>query len=216
MAKLQVFKEVALPATLAPSAIYFIAPVGSPYTDIYVTDVAGTAYRHTITEANVQDIITANIAAMNDMTVVADIAARDALLPLTIVKLVLVQNATADPTVTAGAASYVWNPASSAWVKLTEYESLDVVVSWGAITGRPTATPVELDAAVQATNLKSPAFTYSGGNLVGVTYADGSTKTLTYSGSQLTRVDLVRGAVTYRKDFNYSGGNLVSVVETVL
>lgn len=216
MAQLQVFKELALPATLAPSAIYFIAPTGSPHLEVVVTDAAGATYRHTITEADVQALITANIAAMNDMTVVADIAARDAMLPLAIVKLVLVQNATADPTVTRGAASYVWNPPASTWVKLTEYESLDVVVSWGAITGRPTATPAELDAAVQATNLKSPVFSYSGGNLVGVTYADGSVKTLTYVGSQLTRVDLVRGAVTYRKDFSYSGGNLVSVVETVL
>jgi hypothetical protein len=64
--------------------------------------------------------------------------------------------------------------------------------------------------------LKSPTFTYTSGNLSQIVYADGSTKTLTYAAGQLTRIDLVRGAVTYRKDFTYSGGNLASITETTL
>lgn len=213
MADFQVFKEVALPGTLVPNAVYFLAPTGSQFLEVAVVDSSGSAYRKTLTSTDVQALISSNMAAMNDLSVVPNIAARDALAPTTI-RLALVQDATADATVATGAAMYVW--AGSSWQKVSEYESLDIDLTWASIAGRPTSTPAELDAAVQATNLKSPAFTYSGGNLVGVTYADGSVKTLTYSGSQLTRVDLVRGTITYRKDFTYSGGNLVAVVDTQL
>lgn len=64
--------------------------------------------------------------------------------------------------------------------------------------------------------LKSPVFSYTSGQLTGVTYSDGSTKTLTYTSGQLTRIDLLRSGVTYRKDFAYAGGNLSSVTESVL
>lgn len=214
MAELQFFKETALPLNPEPSAVYLLASATSPYLDVVVTASSGLAHRRSITAADVQSLISANMAAMNDVTVVPNIPARNALLPLAVVKLVLVQDATGDTTVVAGAAMYLWNPAASSWAKLTEYESLDVTVTWASVSGRPDATPAELDAAVQATNLKSPTFTYSGGNLVGVAYADGSVKTLTYTGSNLVRTDLVRGAVTYRRDFTYSSGALVSVVDS--
>jgi hypothetical protein len=64
--------------------------------------------------------------------------------------------------------------------------------------------------------LRSPTFTYTSGTLTGITYEDGSSKTLTYAGDQLQRIDLLRGGITYRKQFNYSGQNLVSITETLI
>ncbi|MFU3311610.1 hypothetical protein ACM7MB_32660, partial [Pseudomonas aeruginosa] len=41
-----------------------------------------------------------------------------------------------------------WNPATSAWLKVAEYESMDVELNWDAINGRPTSTPAQIDTAV--------------------------------------------------------------------
>ena len=59
---------------------------------------------------------------------------------------VLIKDASADDTVTAGAAYYVWD--GTAWVKTGETESMDVVLDWTGIEGRPTSTPQDIDAAV--------------------------------------------------------------------
>jgi hypothetical protein len=61
---------------------------------------------------------------------------------------VLVLDATGEPTVTTGAASYVWREATSSWIKMTEYESLDIALTWNALTGKPTSTPAAIDSAV--------------------------------------------------------------------
>jgi hypothetical protein len=54
-----------------------------------------------------------------------------------------------------------------------------------------------------------PDFSYSGGDLSQIDYADGSQKTFTYDGGgNLTRVDFVQDGVTLRKDFYYAGGDL--------
>lgn len=57
----------------------------------------------------------------------ADIAGRD-LLDMTKNSLVLVADATADATVDAGAAMYFYNVADDSWLKIAEYESLDLVI----------------------------------------------------------------------------------------
>lgn len=64
----------------------------------------------------------------------------------------------------------------------------------------------------------SPVFTYASGKLVGVVYADGSTKTMTWAGEQLAQVDFARvGYPTTRKTLAYNpNGTLASVTETVI
>lgn len=57
----------------------------------------------------------------------ADIAERD-LLEMTKNSLVLVADATADATVDAGAAMYFYNVADDSWLKIAEYESLDLII----------------------------------------------------------------------------------------
>jgi hypothetical protein len=64
--------------------------------------------------------------------------------------------------------------------------------------------------------LKSPVMTYTTGLLTGITYADGTTKVLTYTSGQLVQIDQLRGGITTRKTFAYAGGVLSSITETTL
>lgn len=56
----------------------------------------------------------------------ADIAARDAVPEASRTSMFVVIDASADPTVDAGYATYVWDTDNTAWVKISEGESLDV------------------------------------------------------------------------------------------
>lgn len=147
------FRKVAsLPATYEGSTMYMVADsVNAALFEMYLSSADGTTVRHLLNKSEIQTMINTSvagsIAGMGTMSVVADIAARDALNPAT-VSLALVLNATADTSVTNGAATYVYNTTTSAWIKIAEYESLDVVLQWSNIVGRPTSTPAQIDAAV--------------------------------------------------------------------
>jgi hypothetical protein len=156
MTTFKVFKETALPATLVPHAVYFIAPAAhSDLLEIYVTNAdVSTPHRHVLNRTEVQAMIDASIAAANELSIVADIGARDELTPDR-AQYVYVVDATDDATVGSGGATYLWNPATSAWIKTSEAESLDVSVTWASITGKPTSTPAQIDAAVAASHSHS-------------------------------------------------------------
>ena len=66
--------------------------------------------------------------------VVADITARDALTP-TSGQIAYVVNATGDTTVKAGAASYIYDGVN--WIKIAEFESLDLVLDWNSLENKP-------------------------------------------------------------------------------
>jgi len=71
---------------------------------------------------------------------VADIAARNALTGLSVGDRVMVDTATADPTVSSGWAIYQWLAAST-WRKIAEQESLDITVGGATnLTYSPSAT----------------------------------------------------------------------------
>lgn len=59
------------------------------------------------------------------------------------------------------------------------------------------------------------ALTYTSGKLTGITYDDGSTKTLGYTGDKLTTLVQVRDGVTLTKTFNYTGDELTSIDEVI-
>jgi hypothetical protein len=139
MATIQFFRETSLPSTLVADAIYFIAPAGSPagYMEIYVVNSVGTASRHTPLKSEI------------DSWIASAVGSRNALLPLTTAKWVYVIDATADSTVTVGGATYLYNPAGAgSWVKSSEAESMDVILSWANITGKPTSAVADIDDAV--------------------------------------------------------------------
>lgn len=149
MPTVKIHKTTALPGTLEGHAVYLVAPASKPnYVEMYVTNATGSAARRIINSDDIQAMIDAAVASVSGgLEIVADIAARNALSP-TNGKYVLVLDASADPTVNSGAASYVWRASTSQWIKLTEYESMDMTITWAMIQGTPTSAPAAIDAAV--------------------------------------------------------------------
>ena len=149
MATYKVFKETALPGSLQAHSIYLVAPAANPgYLEIYVTDAAGTATRRTHKIEDIQAMIDSSLAGISGgATIVDTITARNNLSP-TNGLTVLVVDASADPTVTSGAATYVYRSSNTSWVKISEYESMDVTQNWANIVGKPTSAVADIDDAV--------------------------------------------------------------------
>lgn len=148
MAAIKIFKVTTLPATLEGHAMYLVAPSSKPnHLEVFVTSADASAVKRIVNIDDIQSMINSSISASNAFEIVNDIAARDAL-TLTGNKFVLVLNATGDPTVNSGAATYAWRASTSTWVKISEYESMDVVVNWPNIQGRPTSFVADIDSAV--------------------------------------------------------------------
>jgi hypothetical protein len=149
MAILKIFRETVLPGSPQNDSLYVVAPAGTPnYFELYVVNSSGVV-RRMPTDADITTKINTALAGANELQVVADIAARNALTPVTNVQ-VLVKNATADPLVNSGAATYVYEFATTTWTKISEFESLDVTLNWSSISGKPTSSAAAIDGAVGA------------------------------------------------------------------
>ena len=146
------FKLTAVPTLPCDAnAIFIVAPTGKPnYIEIYVSNNAGTALKRLLTDTDIQALIDASISGLaGEMPIVADIAARNALAStLTKNTQVLVLDATGDPTVTSGAATYLYRVSTDSFIKLNEAESIDLVLQWANIQGKPTSSPTAIDTAV--------------------------------------------------------------------
>ncbi len=138
----------ALPETLAAETIYLVK-TGSELT-LTVTGEDAAVVATTVSKADVNTAISTAIGdpdMSNSVEFAADITARDAM-TLTKSTFVYVADATADTTVTAGAAMYLYDFTNTTWHKVTEYESLDLVLSWDNIDGKPSAPARAIDSAV--------------------------------------------------------------------
>lgn len=149
MADIKFFKVAVLPGVLQANALYFVENGG--YAESYLTNKAGvakslgnTAMINALADARV----TAGLANLNALEIVANIAARNALAGNNRNQMVLVIDATGDATVAAGSALYAFRNSDDTWLKLTEYESLDVVVQWANISGKPASAAALIDDAV--------------------------------------------------------------------
>ena len=148
MAAIKFFKVTTLPAVLEGHAVYYVAPVAKPnHVEMYVTSADASVVRRIVNIDDIQSMINSSISASNAFEIVDNIAARNAL-SLTGNKFVLVLDATGDATVNSGAATYAWRASTSTWVKISEYESLDVVVNWSAVQNKPTSSVADIDSAV--------------------------------------------------------------------
>ena len=153
MASVKIYKETALPGTLQANSIYLVAPAGSPaYVEMYVTGTSATTVKRIINEADIQAMISASLAGMSGLEIVANIAERNAL-TLRNGLQALVLDATADTTVNLGAAMYVYLLATAEWIKISEYESLDLVLEWSAIQNKPASSVADIDDAVNKKHL---------------------------------------------------------------
>lgn len=153
MALVNFYAVTTLPSTLEPDSLYFVQ--NGTFAESYITSASGEARAM----GNSSMINTRIAQALADfegggsgvLLIADDIAARDAL-ELAASTLVLVIDASADATVGTGSALYAWNAPVEAWIKVAEYESMDVVVAWDSITGRPTSSPAQIDSAVSASH----------------------------------------------------------------
>ena len=149
----------ALPAPLQPSTMYIVKTTNANLADLYFSDSTGTSSRRLLNTTDVNTIVTAAIQAGGGtgggggtgapmaVLIEPNIVARDAL-TLTSNTFVLVTDATGDVTVKAGSALYLWNSTTLAWIKLTDYQSMDVILQWANIHGGPTSSPQDIDSAV--------------------------------------------------------------------
>lgn len=149
---LKFHKVTTLPGSLEADSFYFV--VNGAYAESYITSSDGTAKsigNTAMITAIANDLIADAIAqaAASPIDIVADIAARNALTATaTMNRIILVTNATGDPTVAAGAALYVWNEAAGTTTKIAEYEGMDITLTWASIQGRPTSSVSQIDDAV--------------------------------------------------------------------
>jgi hypothetical protein len=140
-----------LPITFEPSTIYLVKDADEAFAKMFISNAAGTAVRRLPNRDDIQtmvnQVVNQAVAGTSHLYVVADIAGRDALTP-TVVTQALVIDATGDTSVVSGAATYVFNPTDTSWTKISEHESMDFVLQWANIQGRPTSTAAEIDDAV--------------------------------------------------------------------
>lgn len=141
---LKFHKVNTLPGTLDADSFYFV--LNGTVCEGYVTNSAGLA-RGIFSTSLTNAAIDTKLAALNVLVKVADIAARNALTK-TANMMILVVDATADTSVIAGAALYFYEHSTTSYSKVAEYESMDVVTAWSSISGRPTSSPAQIDAAV--------------------------------------------------------------------
>lgn len=107
------------------------------------------------------DTLIRAVSSQTVTRVVANIAARDAIIGMNVGDQAWVKDATGDSTVKAGAAKYIYEGdvgedgtiANGQWVKTGEAESMDMVFKWADIQGKPTSEAGDIDKAVGATKL---------------------------------------------------------------
>lgn len=138
----------ALPGILAAETIYLVK-TGTELT-LTVTGNTGEVVATTVSKADVDTAISTAIGSLdmsNSVEFAANIEDRDSL-TLTKSTFVYVADATSDETVSAGAAMYLYDFATTTWHKVTEYESLDLGLSWDNIDGKPVSSVEAIDDAV--------------------------------------------------------------------
>src|SRR5690606_1117490 len=122
------------------------------YAESYLTNSAGVAKavgNSAMINALIGEALANWSGAASTVSVVADIAARNALIATLVANaMILVVDATGDATVGAGSALYAYAADTETIYKIAEYESMDVVLQWSDLQGGPTSTPAQIDNAV--------------------------------------------------------------------
>lgn len=147
----QVKKVTAVPSTpTSPNTVFYLAPTDhSDYVEIYVSDKNGTAVRRVLNEADVIALVQRHAGQTQTAKyiIVDDIDTRNGLSDKS--TAVYVKDATGDSTVKRGGAFYLYDSQDEKWIKTSESESMDVVLNWENIKGKPNATAQEIEQAVQ-------------------------------------------------------------------
>lgn len=132
------------------SAVYIVKDAdNASRARLYATSSDGSQIREVsgLSETEVNALVDSKLLAHKELQYVTDIAARDALV-LDRDMLVLVNDATGDATVNAGAAYYYYTAANDTWSKIAEFEGMDLTINWTDIQGRPAVTAAQIEEAV--------------------------------------------------------------------
>ena len=103
--------------------------VDSAFTDAFQTLLENAGQPEGVAVLNTDGVIPTDklpVEISNRPRFVGTIADRDAIPTTDRTSIVIVADASGDANVTMGMASYFWNDASNAWIKLSEAESLDM------------------------------------------------------------------------------------------
>lgn len=174
---LKIRKVTTLPGSFEASTLYLVRHASNVNLfDIYLSTDDGASVRHIIKDTDIDAKITTALAGFSNLEVVANIAARDALAPTRNVQ-VIVLDATGDATVASGAATYVYRLSNTTWYKVSEAESLDVVLQWANIQNKPSSTVADIDDAVTKRHTHSNSSVLNG--------LGDSTGLLTYGGAPI-------------------------------
>lgn len=130
--------------------------------------------------------------------VVNDIAARDGLESPKQGDLCWVKDATADATVSTGAAQYIYD--GSAWVKIAEAESMDLVVNWTDIQGKEGVEAAMAKAHEHANADLLNGISASGDTMTvnGKTYYSGRMVAIIENGGEIP-ADMAEGGIVFEK-----------------
>ena len=171
MTKLKHFKVTALPGTLFPDAIYFVA--NGTYAETYVTDSSGVA-KMVGNSTMINNLITTELANLNTTEIVADITVRDALTStLNKNTIVYVIDATGDPTVVSGAASYLFNNSNDTWYQINDQNKwLDFLYANTSTNYAETSETINLEGLDRVG--KSSEIIFEGSNYKKFTLDDGT------------------------------------------
>jgi hypothetical protein len=156
--ELRIEKVSVLPAgPWTESTLYLLnnATLGA-YMEMHLSSSDGLSIKRLPNLVDINSMISSTLSSFSTILVVNDIAARNALVTgspgngfdATSVRQVIVIDATSDASVNLGTATYIWNPATTSWTKISETESMDLVLDWSNIVGKPTSTVAQIDAAV--------------------------------------------------------------------
>lgn len=150
MSQMKFYKVNALPQVLEADAMYLVSTADGM--DLHVASNDGLSAKRVINKSDVETLIAAiptQVVPVKvaPVKVVSDITARDALDTSEIVMAIVI-DATGDNTVSSGSALYAYNDTTSVWIKLSEVESMDLVLSWSNLEDKPTSTVEAIDDAV--------------------------------------------------------------------
>jgi hypothetical protein len=127
--------------------MYIVKSLPEGFVEIYFSNNEGNELMHVINRTEIISLITSSMNSFSNILVKETIADRDDLV-LDAMTLVLVKNASADPTVNSGAAMYMYDAIAANYVKISEYESMDFSLDWNSLLNRPTSSVVNIDDAV--------------------------------------------------------------------
>jgi len=176
MSQLNFHRINSVPAVLQNGSVYFKKKDASK-ADLFITGSDGTRY-DVVNDALIDDRIQLALANVNQVEYAADIATRDAL-NLSSNAIAFVQDASADSHVNAGSAFYFYEKGSSTWFMISEFESMNLSLTWDAIQGKPNSSPAEIDTTVQQSH------THNNSSVLSELGEDNATGHLTYKGSLL-------------------------------